>query len=139
MAWNDGISKELSDFLASASDINGATKLAFESVIDEEVQGYEKRIQQSAPVKTGGLRASFTVKREFDRRNWYGYNAEFEGNAPNGEPYEKIANVLNYGRPAGDNGGAVAGTFFVTKSIRKLKGMDERIEARIAAELAKRT
>lgn len=138
MAWNDGITKQLSDFLQTYSDIDAVTKQAFESVIDEEAGKFERQIQGSVPVKTGGLKASFKVERNIDRRNWYGYNAEFEGNAPNGEPYQKIANILNYGRPADDNAGAIAGTFFVTKTIRKLKGMDDRIKARIEAELIKK-
>lgn len=139
MSWNDGISKELSEFLTDALEIGEAAEQAFKSVIDEEVQGYESRITKSVPIKTGGLKASFTIKREQGRRNWYGYSAEFEGEAPNGEPYQKIANVLNYGRPAGENGGAITGTFFISRTIRRLKGLDERIEARIAAEIAKRS
>lgn len=138
MAWNDGITKQLSEFLQTYTDLDAVTKQAFESVIDEESAKFEQRIQSSVPVKTGKLKASFKIERKVDRRNWYGYNAEFEGNAPNGEPYQKIANILNYGRPADENAGAVAGTFFVTKAIRKLRGMDDRIKAKIEAELIKK-
>lgn len=137
--WNDGISKELSDFFKGVDGLDEQAMGAFRGAIDDEVKSYDNRIQSSVPVRTGGLRSSFKVEKETSRRNWYGYRAEFEGEAPNGEPYQKIANVLNYGKPADDNGGAIAGTFFVTKAIRKLQGMDERIEARIEAELIKRT
>lgn len=139
MSWNDGITEELSEFLQGLSDLDACTKLAFESVIDEEAEKFKQQVQNSTPVKTGGLKASFKVERGFDRKHWYGYNAEFEGNAPNGEPYQKIANVLNYGKPADEHSGAIAGSHFITKAVSRLKGMDERIEARIVAELAKRT
>lgn len=139
MSWNDGISKELSEFLTGTLEIGEATEQAFKSVIDGEVQTYENSIQAGVPIRTGGLKASFTVSKAQGRRNWYGYSAEFEGNAPNGEPYQKIANILNYGKPADDHSGAIAGTHFISKAIRKLKGMDDRIEARISAEIAKRT
>ncbi len=139
MSWNDGISKELSEFLTGTLEIGEATEQAFKSVIDDEVQTYENRIQAGVPIRTGSLKASFTVNKAQGRRSWYGYSAEFEGNAPNGEPYQKIANILNYGKPADDHSGAIAGTHFISKAIRGLKGMDDRIEARISAEIAKRT
>lgn len=138
MAWNDGISKAISQELQNVMDIDVATKDAFMSAIDEEVKVYERSVQDNTPVRTGRLKNSFKITK-INSNKWYGYNAEFEGNAPNGEPYQKIANILNYGRPADDHSGAIAGTHFISKAIRKLKGMDDRIEARIAAEIAKRT
>ncbi len=138
MAWNDGISEAISQELQKATDLNVVTKDAFMSVIDEEVKAYERGIKDNTPERTGGLKRSFKITNMYSSK-WYGYSAEFEGNAPNGEPYQKIANILNYGKPADDHSGAIAGTHFISKAIRKLKGMDDRIEARIAAEIAKRT
>lgn len=139
MSWNDGISKEISQELQRVADnIDPVTRGAFTSVIDEEVQTYERGVKNNTPVRTGGLIKAFKITKK-DGGRWYGYSAEFEGNAPNGESYQKIANVLNYGKPADDHSGAIAGTHFVSKAVHKLKGMDGRIEARIAAEIAKLT
>jgi uncharacterized protein YoaH (UPF0181 family) len=49
---------------------------------------------------------------------------EYEGNAPDGTPYAKIANVLNGGTST------VKPRRFVTKAIRKLKGLDDRAAKR---------
>lgn len=134
MAWNDGITQELSEFLEEVSVAAGRTRSVAEKVIDEEVKAYSERVTPQIPVSTGGLKASFTVKKDTSKGSkWYGYDASFEGNAPNGEPYEKIANIQNYGTPTR------AGTFFITKAIKKLKGLSGRIEARIAAELEDKT
>ena len=141
MSWNDGISKEMSDMLeATLSGLEEETKQAAREVIDEETKRFQTYVLTHVPRNTGGLAASFMVYRVNDGKpNWYGYKTAFEGNAPNGVPYEKIANTLNFGRPAGDGYGAIASTEFVSNAVRRLKGMDDRIEARIAAKLAKRT
>ena len=147
MAWNDGITKQMSEFL---NDLNTLGDLAVQvghQVIDEEVAAFAQRVTEATPVDKGDLKRSFKVQRLLKGSKWYGYSASFEGENKEGEPYEKIANILNYGREAGDfsaNGrsgkyGAIAGTFFVTKAIKRLKGLSWRIEARIEGEIAKRT
>ena len=87
--------------------------------------------------------SSFNLTRIDRGKGWYGYEAEFVGVSPEGVPYQKIANMLNYGREAGSDAnhkwGAISGTHFISVAVKKLKGMDDRIEARIAAKLAKRT
>lgn len=134
MAWNDGITKELSDYMDGLLDLGDAAVEAAKSVIDTEVAEYSKNVESKIPVKTGGLKASFSTTKVTDRgRNYYGSDVSFNGNAPNGEPYQKIANVLNYGDEHH------AGTQFVSNAIRKLKGMDDRINARIEEEISKRT
>lgn len=133
MAWNDGITKEISEFLDGTLKAAKRTRKVAESVIDEEVKSYEDRIRQKTPGK-GNLKAAFCVKKETGKGSkWYGYDASFEGNAENGEPYQKIANIANYGTPTR------VGTFFITNAVKKLKGMSGRIEARIAAELEDKT
>lgn len=140
MAFNDGFTEELSAMLQlTEKEVAECSRQALQSVVDEEVKAYENNIRAATPVRTGGLQNSLKVSRDSSKSGWYGYNVEFEGNAPNGEPYQKIANVLNYGKPADEHSGAIAGSHFITKAIGRLKGMDDRIEARIAAELAKRT
>lgn len=134
MSWNDGITKEIGDFLNGvANALEGVRKIA-EGVIDSEAMALKERILERVHSPTGGLRSAFKIERKTDNGpNWHGYTFGFEGNAPNGEPYEKIANIQNYGWKHR------AGTQFVSNAIRKLKGMDGRIEARIEAELSKRT
>ena len=138
MAWNDGISELINEELTKLEGLGDIAISASRSVIDEEADRFQKNIVSDTPTRTGGLARSFTVQKK-DIGGWYGYTAEFEGNAPNGTPYQKIANILNYGKSPTEKSGAISGTFFITRAIRKLKGMDDRIEARIAAEIAKRT
>lgn len=134
MTWNDGISKMMGDFLDSIGDLGTVARKTAEGVIDTEAEGFRKQVEPRIPVDTGGLKESFTLEKCNDSgKDWYGYRAGFDGNTPRGEPYEKIANIQNYGNSR------VAGTHFVTKAIKKLKGMDDRIEARIEAEVSKRT
>lgn len=133
MAWNDGITEELSEFLNGIKAIGPRARKAAEEVIDSEVDTFSQAVEPRIPKDTGGLERSFTVRKDTSRRNWYGYSVLFEGNAPNGEPYEKIANIANYGTPYR------AGSFFITKAIKRLRGMDSRIEARIEAEIANST
>lgn len=133
MAWNDGITEELSEFLNGISAVGPLARKAAEQVIDTEVKSFTEAVEPRIPEDTGGLKRSYKVTKDTSRRNWYGYSILFDGYAPNGEPYEKIANIANYGTPYR------AGSFFITKAIKRLRGMDDRIEARIAAEIAGKT
>lgn len=133
MAWNDGISEEISSFLDGIADVGAHARQIGEQVIDEEVKNFSERVEPRIPIKTGGLKRSYTVKRDESKgKSYYGYSVTFEGNAPNGEPYEKIANIQNYGTPRH------AGSFFITNAVRRLKGMTDRINARIEAEIDKK-
>lgn len=133
MAWNDGITEEMSELLQGVAEVSQNAREIAEGVIDEEVKLFSERVERKIPVDTGGLKRAFTVKKDTGRgKNWYGYSATFEGNAPNGEPYQKIANIRNHGTPR------KAGTFFITNAVKKLKGMTNRINARIDAELEKK-
>ncbi len=133
MSWNDGISAELSEYLENVGQgINRCRKVA-EEVIDSEVEQFCDRVSSKIPVDTGGLAKSFTKTKDSSNPSWYGYVVEFKGNAPNGEPYQKIANILNYGSYTR------SGLFFIDNATRRLKGMTDRINARIDAELSKAT
>ena len=129
MAWNDGITEEMSEYLSEIAQASSRARAVGESVIDEEVRNFSARVEPKIPVASGGLHRSFTVEKDTSDSKWYGYNVEFKGEAPNGEPYQKIANILNYGTPR------MAGSFFITNAVRRLKGMTDRINARIEAEL----
>lgn len=130
-SWSDGITSELGEIMDDLRVVGSRARTVAQHVIDEEVSDYADRVTKAAPMDTGGLRASHHVQIDKERRGWYGYNAQFEGKAPNGEPYEKIANILNYGTPK------QAGTRFVSKAVHRLKGLSNRIEARIEAECEK--
>lgn len=131
----DGISKELDSFFDNIATIGEEAIQATKEVIDEATEQVYNGIRQDVPVKTGGLRDSIKCTK-VDGGDWYGYDIEFEGNAPNGEPYQKIANILNYGVPASENSGGVSGRHFVANNIKKLKGLNDKIEARISAKIA---
>lgn len=127
----------MNDLFEEISDAVGDSKEAAKAQIDDEAKDFKSRIIKGIPVKTGGLKGSFTFEKQNKEKDYYGYSSGFAGESPTGEPYEKIANVLNYGRK--ERKGTFAGTFFVSKAVRKLKGMDARIAARIDAHLKKRT
>lgn len=133
MPWNDGISAELSEYLTQVSGKLGKAKEVAQEVIDYESDQFYERVDAKIPIATGGLKASLKKTKVESKPGWYGYEIDFVGDAPNGEPYRKIANIINYGTPTG------SGTFFVSNATRKLKGMTGRIEARIEQELSKIT
>jgi len=139
MAWNDGVTKQLNDFLNELTeggkvDIGETYIASVKAVIDDAVDSYGVFIKDTVPVDTGELKNSFVIEKIENRKNWYGYNAEFKGIAKNGTPYQKIANILNYGVP-----GKFAGTYFITRAIRRLKGMDQKIEHKFIEDLNKKT
>jgi hypothetical protein len=136
MAWNDGIVEELSKYLDELLKIGDVAGAAFFNTIDKAAARVEQEILGGVPQKTGGLKESWRMNTVSDRHLWYGYEGIFEGNAPNGEPYEKIANVLNYGRKTA-GGGRVAATRFVSEAIRGLRGLDAELEEAMASDIAK--
>lgn len=62
-----------------------------------------KNLQDAAPVRTGGLRDSIKAEPiKYDAGNGYHCMVHPTGNHPDtGEPYAKIANILEYGRSYG--------------------------------------
>jgi hypothetical protein len=125
MAWNDGVSKELSDFFASIDNYSQQAVTAVQEQIDIEVAEFMKQLEQTTPRgATLGLLNSLRQSKITARRNWYGYSVEFEGEDRHGTPFQKIANILNYGTRH------IQGTRFISRAIRKLKGMDDRIAER---------
>jgi len=132
MSWNDGVTKELADYLESLHDVG---KIAIESVkmqVDEEADKLVAALDSSTPFDTGGLRSSLTKTQITDRPTWYGHRIAYEGENEQNIPYQKIANSLNAGRSG------KPGTRFIAKAVRKLKGMDARIYGRFEDEINKR-
>ena len=124
MAWSDGVTKELNEYLESLTTVGDKSKQAIMEVVDEYAEVVRAELQRTAPRDTGGLVASLLKSRCTVRRNWYGYSIEFHGNHPDGTPYQKIANILNFGTSH------VQGTRFISKAVRKLRGIDDRIHQR---------
>ena len=124
MSWSDGVTKELAEYLEKVGTIGDKSKAAIMEQVDIEAEIVRAELQRKAPRDTGGLVSSLLKSRCEVRRNWYGYSIEFHGNHPDGTPYQKIANILNYGTSH------ITGTRFISRAIRKLRGMDDRIHER---------
>jgi len=125
MGWNDGATKELNDYLESLKQAGSLATEAITQQIDLEAEKVRAALTKTAPRgKTGGLVASLTKAQVAGRREWYGYSLTFKGSHPDGTPYQKIANILNFGTSH------IKGTRFISKAIRQLRGMDDRINAR---------
>lgn len=120
---NDGITDELLNFFESLAKIGDLAIEALKEQIDIETDNAEKNLQATTPVNTGGLQGSLTrtLLNEYGK---YGHVLKYDGNDPNGVPYEKIANILNKGTST------VKPQKFITKTIRNLKGLDDRAAER---------
>jgi hypothetical protein len=119
----DGITKKISEFLERIDEFSDMAILAIKEQIDLEANAVFEEIKAGTPEKTGGLKNSLK-KTSIDTPKKYGYKIEYEGNAPDGTPYAKIANVLNYGSST------IKPKKFITKAIHKIKGLDERAAKR---------
>ena len=124
MSWSDGVTKELNDYLESVGTLGDKGKQAIKEQVDIEAEVVRAELARTAPRNSGGLVQSLLKAPCQVRRNWYGYRIEFQGKNEHGEPYQKIANILNYGTSN------FQGTRFISKAIRKLRGMDDRIAQR---------
>lgn len=106
------------------------TKEAIKEEVDNFSNQFEKDLQKTIPVDTGGLLKSLTKTKE-ETSDYYGYKFEFKGVNKNGVPYAKIANTLNYGRDAGFKNNhkysAITPRRFIFKAIKKLKKLDKAI------------
>ena len=124
-SWNDGVSKQLSEYFESLENFGDLAVEAIQEQIDIEVEKLVRQLEETTPRgKTLGLLNSIRQTKVVARRNWYGYTVEFEGQDRKGVPYQKIANILNYGTST------IKGTRFINKVIHNLKDMDERIYER---------
>ena len=121
--YNDGLTAALGACFDELSSVGNKAVEAIKAQIDEETDSVERELQRNTPEKTGGLKAS--LKRvKISSKTRYGYRLEYEGNAPDGTPYAKIANILNSGTST------IKPRRFLTKAVKKLKGLDERAAKR---------
>lgn len=129
--YNDGLTEALGEYF---TDLGKVGDLAIESIkeqIDIETEVVEKSLIDNTPEKTGGLKASLRKTKIDSRNNRYGYRLEYEGNAPDGTPYAKIANILNHGTST------IKPKRFMTRAVRKLKFLDDRVFHRFEQKLKK--
>lgn len=132
MAWNDGVSKELEEYFNNIGTFGDKAIEAVKEQIDIEVNKLILQLESTTPRgATLGLLNSLRNSRITAKRNWYGYSVEFVGQDRKGVPYQKIANILNYGTSF------IKGTRFITKAIHNLKYMDERIYERFQTKIKK--
>jgi len=89
-----------------------------------EAEALRAELHKTTPRRYGNLVRNLTKAQVTNRDNWYGYRLEFEGDDPRGTPYQRIVNVLNFGSST------IKGTRFISKAIRKPKGIDSRIAKR---------
>ena len=132
MAWNDGVTKELKEYFDEIGSYGELAVEAIQEQVDIEVHKLVLQLEATTPKgATLGLLNSLRNAKITTRKSWYGYYVEFEGQNRKGVPYQRIANILNYGTSY------IKGTRFVTKAIHNLKGMDQRIYERFKKKINK--
>lgn len=117
--YNDGLTESLGEYFTELGKVGDLAIESIKEQIDIEAEAVEKSLRDNTPHKTGGLKASLKrTKIQGGKR--YGYRLEYQGNAPDGTPYAKIANILNSGSST------IKPKRFINKAVRKLKGLDDR-------------
>jgi len=124
--------EELTNYIEKTTDkVSNAADEAVKEQIDIEAKDYLDFLQRNTPKgATGQLVGSLTMTK-IDTSQQYGYKIEYAGDRDDGTPNEKIANTLNFGTKN------IAGRFFRTRGIRRLKGLDGRIYLRFQDKLKK--
>ena len=129
-SWNDGVSKQLTEYFEELGNYGDYAIEAIKEQIDTEVEKLVNQLEQTTPRgATLGLLNSLRQSKIVAKQNWYGYSVEFVGENRKGVPYQKIANILNYGTST------IKGTRFINKAIHNLRDMDARIYERFQRKL----
>ena len=90
--------------------------------VDETARKYSDEVNRTIPKDTGGLKASHGFKRKRTDKD-ITYSFAFEGSTSKGVPYEKLANIHEYGT----KDGRISAKRFQRKALRKIvKGLDKR-------------
>lgn len=121
--YNDGLTEAFDDYFEKLQKVGDIAIESLKEQIDIETDGVERELHNNTPEDTGGLKASLK-RTQLQGGNRYGYRLEYEGNAPDGTPYAKMANILNSGTST------IKPRRFITKAVRKLKGLDDRAAKR---------
>lgn len=116
----DGVSKELAEYFEKLEKLGDLAVESIKEQLDIESDRAEQEIRDGTPKgKTGGLAGSLK-KAKIDTLKKYGYTLEYEGENTQGVHYAKIANILNSGSST------IKPKRFITKVVKKLKGLDDR-------------
>ena len=126
--YNDGLTEALESYFDKLSKVGDLAIESLKEQIDIEADGVERDLILNTPEETGGLKASLR-RTQLQSGGRYGYRLEYEGNAPDGTPYAKIANGLNSGTST------MKSRRFISKVVRKLKGLDDRAAKRFEEKL----
>jgi|CZCB01.1.fsa_nt_gi HK97 gp10 family phage protein len=127
--YNDGLTESLGKYFTELGKVGDLAIESIKEQIDIEAEAVEKSLRDNTPHKTGGLKESLRKTKIDSRNNRYGYRLEYEGNDPDGTPYAKIANILNSGTSK------IKPRRFITKAVRKLRGLDDRAANRFEGKL----
>lgn len=128
--YNDGLTESLGEYFDNIGKVGEMAVESLKEQIDIETDNVETELRNNTPKATGGLKASLKrTKIQGGKR--YGYRLEYQGNAPDGTPYTKIANILNHGTST------IKPLRFIAKAVRKLKGLDDRAAKRFEDILKK--
>lgn len=123
---------ELQKYLESLNKSCGELAVeATKEVIDKECLELFDNIKQGTPVNTGGLVASLTMSPK-NEKGRYGHVIDYIGYNERGVAYSLIGRSLN----KGVNGRT--GTRHIDKAVRKLKGIDSRINKKFLEKLERR-
>jgi hypothetical protein len=127
--YNDGLTESLGEYFTELGKVGDLAIESIKEQIDIETDIVEKSLIDNTPEKTGGLKGSLRKTKIDSKNNRYGYRLEYEGNSPDGTPYAKIANILNHGTST------IKPKRFMTRAVRKLRGLDDRASKRIENRL----
>lgn len=127
--YNYGLTERLGQYFTKLGKVGNLAIESIKEQIDIETDIVEKSLIDNTPEKTGGLKGSLRKTKIDSKNNRYGYRLEYEGNAPDGTPYAKIANILNHGTST------IKPKRLMTRAIRKLRGLDDRATMRFTKRL----
>ena len=127
--YNDGLTESFAEYFTELGKVGDLAIESIKEQIDIETDIVEKSLIDNTPEKTGGLKGSLRKTKIDSKNNRYGYRLEYEGNSPDGTPYAKIANILNHGTST------IKPKRFMTRAVRKLRGLDDRASKRIENRL----
>jgi len=120
----DGVTKQFANYFEKLENLGDMALEAVKEQVDIEADRAEGEIRNGTPKgETGGLVQSLT-RTKIDTPKRYGYRLEYVGEDAQGVPYQKIANILDSGTST------IKPRRFVTRAIKKLKGLDDRAAQR---------
>ena len=102
--------------------VGKASYEAIKETVTTEAKACFEEIKQNTPVKTGGLQNALKIEETNDeKKSQYGYKIYYDGYNDKGVPFSLIGNTLNKGTSI------IPATRHITKAVKKLRGMDDRI------------